>query len=58
MERRKNPTDNFDNGYNVTESRLFKSLPPFVQEAVVQSSAVIRNDEELKSAADDLLNGH
>lgn len=48
------PAENFETSYNFLESELFKSYPPIVRESIVQSGAVICNDEELKAVAEGL----
>ena len=42
--------------YNPIDSSYFKSLPSFVQETIMQSSGLIKNEEELRTAAEKMMN--
>lgn len=49
------PVENENKSYDPRESQYFSGLPSFVQESVMQSAGMIRNDEELKAAAEQLI---
>lgn len=46
----------FENDFNVKENDYFNSLPSVVQETILQSSGLISSEQELREAADKLIN--
>ena len=49
------PSKDSNKPYDVRESNYFEGLPPFVKETVLQSTDMITNDEELRSAAEKIM---
>jgi hypothetical protein len=48
------PIEN-DNSFDVSKSEYFNSLPPFVQETLIQSAGKISGDKELENMAKKIM---
>ncbi len=48
------PVEN-DKDYDFKNSEYFNSLPAFIQESVIQSAGLIKNEDDLKSVAGKIM---
>lgn len=51
------PIEEKQNCFNPADSQYFNTLPAFVQESLMQSAGLITDEQSLREAAENLMNG-